>query len=83
MQPLAERLHGLARELESYAMRSEVVKNLPPPLERVPGKVRLLIEGTAGAGTSLGGTFEELAAMRALIPQRLRKHGDQWNEQKQ
>jgi deoxyribonuclease-4 len=42
-------------------------------LERVPGKVRLLIEGTAGAGTSLGGTFEELAEIRGRIPARLRK----------
>ena len=32
-------------------------------LEQVPGRARLLLEGTAGTGTSLGSTFEELAAL--------------------
>lgn len=58
-----DRAAGLARNADAIAAA----------LERVPGKVRLLIEGTAGAGTALGGTFEELAAIRALIPPRLRK----------
>lgn len=37
-------------------------------LERVPGKVRLLVEATAGQGTSLGWRFEQLAALREAVP---------------
>jgi deoxyribonuclease-4 len=36
-------------------------------LRRIPGDVRLLIEGTAGSGTALGSTFEELAELRDSI----------------
>jgi deoxyribonuclease-4 len=32
-------------------------------LNAVPGTVRVLLEGTAGSGTALGATFEELAAL--------------------
>lgn len=42
-------------------------------LARVRPKTRLLIEGTAGAGTSIGGTFEELTMLRDLIPKKERK----------
>ena len=41
-------------------------------LERV-GDVRILLETTAGCGTSLGSTFEELAELRANIPASLRE----------
>src|SRR5438876_4281751 len=37
-------------------------------LAAVPGEVGLLIEGTAGAGTALGSTFEELRALRDGLP---------------
>ncbi|HEU4799688.1 MAG TPA: deoxyribonuclease IV [Gemmatimonadales bacterium] len=37
-------------------------------LERVPGPVMVLLETTAGTGTALGRTFEELAEIRAQIP---------------
>ena len=37
-------------------------------LEAAPGKVKLLIETTAGQGSSLGHTFEQLAAIRDAIP---------------
>jgi deoxyribonuclease-4 len=36
-------------------------------LRAVPGSVVLLLETTAGCGTALGSTFEELAALRGLI----------------
>lgn len=32
----------------------------------------MLLEGTAGAGTALGATFDELAALRAALPAALR-----------
>lgn len=39
-------------------------------LDTVPGSVRVLLEGTAGAGTALGATFEELAVLVDRIGQR-------------
>ncbi len=41
-------------------------------LETVSGPM-ILIETTAGSGTALGSTFEELAELRRLIPARLRR----------
>jgi deoxyribonuclease-4 len=42
-------------------------------LEGVPGKVSLLVETTAGQGTSLGWRFEQVAALRAAVPAKLRR----------
>jgi deoxyribonuclease-4 len=42
-------------------------------LEAAPGRVKLLIETTAGQGSSLGHTFEQLAAIREAIPAPLRR----------
>ena len=42
-------------------------------LQRVPGRTRLLIETTAGQGSSIGWRFEQVAAIRAAIPAALRK----------
>lgn len=39
-------------------------------LDAVPGTVRVLLEGTAGAGTALGATFEELAVLVDRVGQR-------------
>jgi deoxyribonuclease-4 len=52
-----ERALGLARNAQGYATC----------LGRVDGP-GVLIEGTAGAGTALGATFEELAALRDALP---------------
>ena len=49
---------GLERNARAYAQC----------LAAVPGEVRVLIEGTAGAGTALGSTFEELRALRDAMP---------------
>jgi len=49
-----ERAAGLERNARGYA----------ECLDAVPGAVGVLIEGTAGAGTALGATFEELRALR-------------------
>jgi deoxyribonuclease IV len=48
-----DRANGLARNADAITRA----------LEETPGRVRLLLEGTAGTGTSLGATFEELAAL--------------------
>jgi deoxyribonuclease-4 len=41
-------------------------------LRAVPGSVTVLLETTAGCGTSLGSTFEELATLRSLIGEDVR-----------
>jgi deoxyribonuclease-4 len=53
-----DRETGLARNAQGYA----------ECLTAVPGEVGVLIEGTAGAGTALGSTFEELRALRDAMP---------------
>ena len=41
-------------------------------LQEVPGDVMVLLETTAGTGTALGATFEELAALREAIGESVR-----------
>lgn len=50
---------GLSRNADNYARC----------LAAVPGSVVVLLETTAGTGTALGRSFEELAALRAGIPE--------------
>jgi deoxyribonuclease IV len=57
-----DRAAGLARNARAYA----------ECLAAVPGEVGVLIEGTAGAGTGLGSTFEELRALREALPDGVR-----------
>jgi len=57
-----ERAAGLARNARGYA----------ECLAAVPADVAVLIEGTAGAGTALGATFEELRALRDAMPEAAR-----------
>jgi deoxyribonuclease IV len=45
-----------------------VAEAMERALDRVPGKSRLLVETTAGQGTSLGWRFEQLAGIRAAVP---------------
>jgi deoxyribonuclease-4 len=53
-----DRATGLERNARGYA----------ECLAQVTGAVGVLVEGTAGSGTALGSTFEELAALRAALP---------------
>jgi len=53
-----DRAAGLDRNARGYA----------ECLGAVPGDVGVVIEGTAGAGTALGSTFEELRALRDALP---------------
>ncbi len=50
---------GLIRNAANYARC----------LEQVPGQVMVLLETTAGTGTALGRSFEELAELRERIPE--------------
>ncbi len=54
-----DREGGIARNAEAIA----------EALDAVPGRTRILLELTAGAGTSVGGTFEDLAAIVEGIPE--------------
>ncbi len=59
-----------ADEAEGLRIAAE---GMTAALEEVPGKVRLLIETTAGQGASLGWRFEQLAALREGVPGALRR----------
>jgi deoxyribonuclease-4 len=60
---LDDRAAGLRRNAESYARC----------LANVPGRVRVAIETTAGCGTVLGSTFEELRELIDLMPEDARR----------
>lgn len=53
-----DRASGLARNADAIA----------EALEKAPGSTVLCLETTAGSGTALGATFEELAAIIARLP---------------
>jgi len=57
-----EREAGLGRNASGYA----------ECLQSVPGNVEVWIEGTAGSGTALGATFEELRDLRNALPDEIR-----------
>jgi deoxyribonuclease-4 len=59
---LDDREAGLQRNARAYTKA----------LRAAPGEVVVLLETTAGTGTALGSRFEELAELRALIPDDLR-----------
>jgi deoxyribonuclease-4 len=56
-----DKASGIARNADGIA----------EAMERVPGKTVLCLETTAGTGTALGATFEELAAIIARLPSAL------------
>jgi deoxyribonuclease IV len=57
-----DRTAGLARNAAAYTRC----------LQGAPGTVVVLLETTAGCGTSLGGSFEELALLRSLVGDEVR-----------
>jgi deoxyribonuclease-4 len=54
-----DRASGLARNADAIS----------EALERVPGSTTLCLETTAGTGTALGATFEELASLIETVPE--------------
>ena len=58
-----DRAEGLARNATAIGLA----------LGAVPGRTRLLLELTAGTGTALGSSFEEMATLISLIPKGVRK----------
>ena len=57
-----DRASGIARNAEAIAMA----------VERVPGKITVLLELTAGGGTVLGSRFEDMAKLIEAIPATVR-----------
>ena len=58
-----DRASGIARNAESIGAA----------LEMVPGKTMVLMETTAGSGTSIGSNFEEMAKLISLVPGKYRR----------
>jgi deoxyribonuclease-4 len=58
-----DRASGIARNADAITQA----------LTEVPGRVRVLLETTAGSGTALGASFEELATIIGRVPKRLRR----------
>jgi deoxyribonuclease-4 len=58
-----DRASGIARNADAIS----------EALARVPGKTMLCLEATAGSGTALGATFEELAAIIARVDGAVRR----------
>jgi deoxyribonuclease IV len=58
-----DQVSGLARNAAAYTRC----------LRAVPGSPVVLLETTAGCGTALGSTFEELAMLRASVPEDVRE----------
>src|SRR5512138_213331 len=59
--------HPGSHESEKEGIRL-VGEAMTRALEEVPGKPRLLVENTAGQGTCIGWSFEQLAAIRDEVP---------------
>ncbi|MBL8962160.1 MAG: deoxyribonuclease IV, partial [Gemmatimonadetes bacterium] len=56
-----DRASGIARNVAAITLA----------LEAVPGRVRLLMELTAGSGTAIGSSFEEMALLLGALPREL------------
>jgi len=63
---------GAAMDGDRVAAVGRVALAMTQALERVPGGTRLLVENTAGAGTTIGRTPDEVGAILAGVPHGLR-----------
>jgi deoxyribonuclease-4 len=64
---------GAAVDGDRLAAVQRVSRAMTQALERVPGRTRLLVENTAGAGATIGKTPDEIGAILLGIPPALRK----------
>jgi deoxyribonuclease-4 len=60
---MGDRESGIARNAEAIGMA----------LETVGGKTMVLMETTAGSGTAIGASFEEMSELIELVPRKYRK----------
>ncbi len=63
---------GAATDGDREAGATRVARAMTAALQAVDGATRLLVENTAGAGTTLGRTADEVGAILAEVPQSLR-----------
>jgi deoxyribonuclease-4 len=63
---------GAALSGDRNAAAKRVAQAMTEALDAVNGETRLLVENTAGAGTTLGRTAGEVAAILEAVPERLR-----------
>jgi deoxyribonuclease IV len=63
---------GAAISGDRVAAARRVSQAITDALDQVDGTTRVLVENTAGAGTTLGRTAEEVGAILAGVPERLR-----------
>jgi len=63
---------GAALTGDRTAAAKRVAQAMTEALDAVSGETRLLVENTAGAGTTLGRTADEVAAILDAVPERLR-----------
>ncbi|HET6796600.1 MAG TPA: deoxyribonuclease IV [Gemmatimonadales bacterium] len=63
---------GAATSGDREASAERVARAIADALQAVPGKTRLLIENTAGAGQTVGRTPAEIGAMLSAVPASLR-----------
>jgi deoxyribonuclease-4 len=64
---------GAATDGDREAGAKRVAKAIVNALQTVDGKTRVLVENTAGAGTTVGRTPGEIGAMLAAVPDALRE----------
>lgn len=63
---------GAATDGDREAAAARIAKAITAALKAVGGETRLLVENTAGAGTTMGRTPEEIAMILADVPSSLR-----------
>jgi len=64
---------GAATDGDRLGAVKRVAEAISLALEAIPGKTRILVENTAGAGLTMGKTPDEVGAILACIPPKLRK----------
>lgn len=64
---------GAATDGDRAASARRIAAAIAHALEQVPGGTRLLVENTAGAGNTMARTAEEVGAILAHVPSRLRR----------
>ena len=64
---------GAATDGDREAAAERIARAVTQALEAVDGGTRLLVENTAGAGSTMARTAEEVAAILRLVPARLRR----------
>jgi deoxyribonuclease-4 len=64
---------GAATDGDRLNAVKRIARAITEALERTPGKTRILVENTAGAGLTMGKTPDEVGAILACIPPKLRR----------